>query len=45
MRDISHPDTEMQKQTVIQTLEGLRGDGNLLDKVIEVCNKVDKVDR
>ena len=44
IRDISHPDAVAQKANVLQTLEQQNVDSKLLDNMIEVCNKVDKLD-
>ncbi|GIY06725.1 putative GTP-binding protein 6 [Caerostris darwini] len=41
VRDISHPDTETQKKTVLQTLQELNLPSKLLDSIIEVRNKID----
>ncbi|XP_060227596.1 putative GTP-binding protein 6 isoform X3 [Meriones unguiculatus] len=43
VRDVAHPDTELQKETVLSTLQGLRLPPTLLDTVLEVHNKVDLV--
>ncbi|XP_055457462.1 putative GTP-binding protein 6 isoform X1 [Psammomys obesus] len=43
VRDVAHPDTELQKETVLSTLQGLRLPPALLDTVLEVHNKVDLV--
>lgn len=43
IRDISHPDAVAQKLNVLQTLQHQNVDTKLLDNMIEVCNKVDKV--
>ncbi|XP_035216635.1 putative GTP-binding protein 6 isoform X2 [Stegodyphus dumicola] len=45
VRDISHPDTEAQKETVLKTLAELDLPSKLLDSVIEVQNKVDLIER
>ena len=41
VRDISHPDTQPQKQDVEQVLKSLFASEELPDNIIEVCNKVD----
>ncbi|XP_064634465.1 putative GTP-binding protein 6 [Lineus longissimus] len=43
IRDISHPDTISQRERVIQTLAGLNLPLNILDNMIEACNKCDLV--
>ncbi|XP_072812353.1 putative GTP-binding protein 6 [Vicugna pacos] len=43
VRDMSHPDTEQQKASVLSALRGLRLPAALLDSVVEVHNKVDLV--
>ena len=43
VRDVSHPETELQKATVLAALRGLRLPASLLDSVLEVHNKVDLV--
>lgn len=43
VRDMSHPETELQKASVLSTLRGLRLPAALLDSVLEVHNKVDLV--
>jgi len=43
VRDISHPDAVAQKANVLQTLQRQNIDSKLLDNMIEVCNKVDKL--
>ncbi|GAB5584366.1 putative GTP-binding protein 6 [Prionailurus iriomotensis] len=43
VRDVSHPETELQKATVLAALRGLRLPAPLLDSVLEVHNKVDLV--
>ncbi|KFM59909.1 putative GTP-binding protein 6, partial [Stegodyphus mimosarum] len=45
VRDISHPDAEAQKETVLKTLTELDLPSKLLDSVVEVQNKVDLVER
>ncbi|XP_050413550.1 putative GTP-binding protein 6 [Patella vulgata] len=40
VRDISHPDTENQKQNVLQTLSTMLP-ADKLPNIIEVCNKID----
>ncbi|XP_006876322.1 PREDICTED: putative GTP-binding protein 6 [Chrysochloris asiatica] len=43
VRDVSHPETELQKASVLSALRGLRLPTPLLDSVLEVHNKVDLV--
>lgn len=43
VRDVAHPDTDLQKETVLSTLQGLRLPPALLGSVLEVHNKVDLV--
>ncbi|KAK2501146.1 hypothetical protein MC885_017290, partial [Smutsia gigantea] len=43
VRDVSHPETELQKATVLSTLRGLRLPTPLLDSMVEAHNKVDRV--
>lgn len=43
VRDVSHPETELQKASVLSTLRGLRLPAPLLDSMVEVHNKVDRV--
>uniref|UniRef100_A0A8C4LKG9 Putative GTP-binding protein 6 n=1 Tax=Equus asinus TaxID=9793 RepID=A0A8C4LKG9_EQUAS len=43
VRDVSHPETELQKASVLSTLRGLRLPAVLLDSVLEVHNKADLV--
>ncbi|XP_047621942.1 putative GTP-binding protein 6 isoform X3 [Phacochoerus africanus] len=43
VRDVSHPETELQKDSVLSALRGLRLPAVLLDHVLEVHNKVDLV--
>lgn len=43
VRDLSHPETELQKASVLSALRGLRLPAPLLDAVLEVHNKVDLV--
>ncbi|KAM5290586.1 putative GTP-binding protein 6 [Glossophaga mutica] len=43
VRDVSHPETELQKASVLSALRGLRLPGPLLDSALEVHNKVDLV--
>ncbi|XP_064429731.1 putative GTP-binding protein 6 isoform X4 [Mirounga angustirostris] len=45
VRDVSHPETELQKASVLSTLRGLHLPAPLLDSVLEVHNKVDLVPR
>jgi GTP-binding protein HflX len=44
IRDISHPDTIAQKQDVEQVLQSLFRSGSLPENLIEVCNKIDKLE-
>ncbi|GAV03432.1 hypothetical protein RvY_13855 [Ramazzottius varieornatus] len=41
VRDVSHPDTKSQKETVLKQLRELALPEKLLNSMIEVCNKVD----
>ncbi|KAF8778375.1 putative GTP-binding protein 6 like protein [Argiope bruennichi] len=41
IRDISHPDTEAQKETVLKTLQELNLPKKLLESIVEVRNKID----
>ncbi|XP_014438009.1 putative GTP-binding protein 6 [Tupaia chinensis] len=41
VRDVSHPEAELQKASVLGALRGLRLPPTLLDSVLEVHNKVD----
>lgn len=41
--DVSHPDAELQKATVLSTLRGLRLPPALLESALEVHSKVDLV--
>uniref|UniRef100_A0ABI7VRG0 GTP binding protein 6 (putative) n=1 Tax=Felis catus TaxID=9685 RepID=A0ABI7VRG0_FELCA len=43
VRDVSRPETELQKASVPAALRGLRLPASLLDSVLEVHNKVDLV--
>ncbi|XP_037680586.1 putative GTP-binding protein 6 [Choloepus didactylus] len=43
VRDVSHPETELQKASVLSTLHSLRLPTPLLDSIVEVHNKVDLV--
>lgn len=43
VRDLSHPETELQKVSVLAALRGLGLPAPLLDSVLEVHNKVDLV--
>jgi GTPase len=45
VRDISHPDSEAQKRDVEAVLKGLFGGTALPDNVIEVYNKIDKLEK
>jgi len=44
VRDVSHPNVQVQKEHVETTLKTLNIDKNLLDCVINVGNKVDRLD-
>lgn len=44
VRDASHPDCELQKENVIETLKSLNIDQKLIDNMITVANKMDKID-
>ncbi|XP_019486558.1 PREDICTED: putative GTP-binding protein 6 [Hipposideros armiger] len=41
VRDVSHPESELQKASVLSALRGLRLPAPLLDSVLEVHNKAD----
>lgn len=41
MRDVSHPESELQKASVLSTLHGLHLPAPLLDSMLEVHNKAD----
>ncbi|KAG8181563.1 hypothetical protein JTE90_017313 [Oedothorax gibbosus] len=41
VRDISHPNTEIQKKTVLKTLQELNLSPKLFNSIIEVRNKID----
>ncbi|XP_030664931.1 putative GTP-binding protein 6 isoform X2 [Nomascus leucogenys] len=43
VRDVSHPEAELQKCSVLSTLRGLQLPAPLLDSMLEVHNKVDLV--
>ncbi|XP_047298500.1 putative GTP-binding protein 6 isoform X2 [Homo sapiens] len=43
VRDVSHPEAELQKCSVLSTLRGLQLPAPLLDSMVEVHNKVDLV--
>ncbi|XP_038053430.1 putative GTP-binding protein 6 isoform X2 [Patiria miniata] len=43
VRDISHPDTVSQKLNVLQVLTELGVSDSLIDNMVEVCNKADKL--
>ncbi|XP_026522646.1 putative GTP-binding protein 6 [Notechis scutatus] len=45
VRDVSHPETSLQKKTVLSVLKNLNIPNHLLESIIEVHNKVDLVDR
>uniref|UniRef100_A0A8C5RTD3 GTP binding protein 6 (putative) n=1 Tax=Laticauda laticaudata TaxID=8630 RepID=A0A8C5RTD3_LATLA len=44
VRDVSHPETSLQKKTVLSVLKNLNIPNHLLESIIEVHNKVDLVD-
>ncbi|KAL8190193.1 UNVERIFIED_CONTAM: putative GTP-binding protein 6 [Gekko kuhli] len=44
VRDISHPETSLQKESVLSVLRNLSLPNQLLESIIEVHNKVDLVD-
>ncbi|XP_047572571.1 putative GTP-binding protein 6 isoform X4 [Lutra lutra] len=43
VRDVTHPETELQKASVLSSLHGLRLPAPLLDSMLEVHNKTDLV--
>ncbi|XP_004768393.2 putative GTP-binding protein 6 isoform X5 [Mustela putorius furo] len=43
VRDVTHPETELQKASVLSSLRGLRLPAPLLDSMLEVHNKTDLV--
>jgi GTP-binding protein HflX len=43
VRDISHPDTEAQKQDVLKVLRDLLTDAEIHERLLEVWNKVDLI--
>ncbi|XP_010364923.2 putative GTP-binding protein 6 [Rhinopithecus roxellana] len=43
VRDVSHPEAELQKRSVLSTLHSLQLPARLLDSMVEVHNKVDLV--
>uniref|UniRef100_A0A7N9CVU5 Hflx-type G domain-containing protein n=1 Tax=Macaca fascicularis TaxID=9541 RepID=A0A7N9CVU5_MACFA len=43
VRDVSHPEVELQKRSVLSTLHSLQLPAPLLDSMVEVHNKVDLV--
>uniref|UniRef100_A0A8C3R4X7 Putative GTP-binding protein 6 n=1 Tax=Cyanoderma ruficeps TaxID=181631 RepID=A0A8C3R4X7_9PASS len=45
VRDITHPETILQKATVLSVLRNLNLPSHLLDSIVEVHNKVDLVER
>ncbi|XP_072470635.1 putative GTP-binding protein 6 isoform X2 [Notamacropus eugenii] len=45
VRDISHPETDLQKASVLSVLKNLNLPNQLLGSIIEVHNKVDLVER
>ncbi|XP_065273227.1 putative GTP-binding protein 6 [Emys orbicularis] len=45
VRDISHPETALQKASVLSVLKNLNLPSHLLDSVVEVHNKVDLIER
>ncbi|MDX2073810.1 MAG: GTPase HflX [Alphaproteobacteria bacterium] len=44
VRDISHPDSEAQKKDVEKVLRGLFASDALPENLLEVCNKIDRLD-
>jgi len=44
IRDISHPDSRLQKFDVLKTLQKLKLSERLTSNMIEVCNKIDRVE-
>ena len=44
VRDVSHPDTIAQNRNVLQTLGSLNMPKRLLDNMITVGNKIDKIE-
>jgi GTP-binding protein HflX len=44
VRDISHPDSTEQKEDVLQVLRGLLDEHTLTNNLIEVWNKIDKLE-
>ncbi|XP_027743909.1 putative GTP-binding protein 6 [Empidonax traillii] len=45
VRDITHPETILQKATVLSVLKNLNLPSRLLDSIVEVHNKVDLIER
>ncbi|NWH71971.1 GTPB6 protein, partial [Piaya cayana] len=45
VRDITHPETVLQKATVLSVLKNLNLPSQLLDSMVEVHNKVDLIER
>ncbi|XP_061482993.1 putative GTP-binding protein 6 [Rhineura floridana] len=45
VRDVSHPETNLQKESVLSVLRNLNLPNHLLETIIEVHNKVDLIDR
>ncbi|KFP26807.1 Putative GTP-binding protein 6, partial [Colius striatus] len=45
VRDVTHPETILQKATVLSVLKNLNLPSHLLDSMIEVHNKVDLIER
>ncbi|XP_030332030.1 putative GTP-binding protein 6 isoform X1 [Strigops habroptila] len=45
VRDITHPETVLQKATVLSVLKNLNLPSHLLDSMVEVHNKVDLIER
>ncbi|NWW54109.1 GTPB6 protein, partial [Pedionomus torquatus] len=45
VRDITHPETVLQKATVLSVLKNLNLPNHLLDSMVEVHNKVDLIER
>ncbi|XP_042312423.1 putative GTP-binding protein 6 isoform X4 [Sceloporus undulatus] len=45
VRDVSHPETNLQKKSVLSVLRNLNLPSHLLESIIEVHNKVDLINR
>ncbi|CAD5226551.1 unnamed protein product [Bursaphelenchus okinawaensis] len=45
IQDLSHPNLKAQKQNVMETLQGLQLPSHLLDNMINVGNKIDKLSK